>query len=63
MTKATNIAVLPASNRDGHGKGAARALRREGKIPGVIYGKGQQPVSIALPVKEVAMEYAKGRFR
>jgi len=55
--------VLQANARDGHGKGVARALRREGKIPGVLYGKGQTPVSIALSLKEVAMEYTRGRFR
>lgn len=55
--------VLQASSRQDHGKGSARALRREGKVPGIIYGKGQQPISVALYLKEVAMEYARGRFR
>ena len=57
------IATLPAAFRDESGKGISRSLRREGKIPGVLYGKGQEAVRIALPLKEVAMEYAKGRFR
>ncbi|MBX9717946.1 MAG: 50S ribosomal protein L25/general stress protein Ctc, partial [Microbacteriaceae bacterium] len=55
--------VLKAYPRNDHGKGSARALRREGKIPAILYGKGQQPVSIALYLKEVSMEYARGRFR
>ncbi len=64
MTTATKtLATLPASVRKDHGKGAARALRRDGKIPGILYGKGQTPVSIALPLKEVSLEYARGRFR
>lgn len=65
MTTATKktAAVLTASVRNDHGKGVARALRREGKIPGVLYGKGQTPVSISLSLKEVALEYARGRFR
>ncbi len=54
---------LTAEIRNGAGKGVARALRREGKIPGVLYGKGQQATSIALPLKDVAQEYQKGRFR
>jgi large subunit ribosomal protein L25 len=65
MTTATpqkTPATLKAYLRDAHGKGAARSLRREGKIPGVLYGKGQQPVSISLYLKEVAIEYARGRF-
>ncbi len=69
MTTATKIkpqkqtGILQATARDAHGKGAARALRREGKVPGILYGKGQAPMSIALSLKEVAMEYARGRFR
>jgi large subunit ribosomal protein L25 len=55
--------LLQASLRKDHGTGSARALRREGKVPGILYGKGQTPVSIALSLKEVAMEYAAGRFR
>jgi large subunit ribosomal protein L25 len=60
--KDTKIA-LEATVRDSAGKGSARALRREGKIPGILYGKGQTPISIALPLKEITMEYARGRFR
>lgn len=65
MTTATKKTTgsLPAETRKGAGKGASRALRREGKIPGILYGKGQAPISIALPLKEVVMEYQKGRFR
>lgn len=54
---------LSATTRTGAGKGVARALRREGKLPGVLYGKGQQPTSIALSAKDVTLEYQKGRFR
>lgn len=57
------LGTLQATTRAGHGKGAARQLRREGKVPGVLYGKGQQPLSITLPLKDVSMEYARGRFR
>ncbi len=63
MTTAKATATLNATLRDGHGKGAARALRRDGKIPGVLYGKGQTPVSIALPLKDLTIEYSRGRFR
>lgn len=63
MTTAKTNAVLQASTRTETGKGIARALRREGKIPGTLYGKGQTPTSIALSLKEVTQEYTKGRFR
>ncbi len=55
--------ILEANTREGAGKGVARALRREGKIPGILYGKGQTPISIALSLKEVTMEFQRGRFR
>lgn len=55
--------ILEATSRNDAGKGAARALRREGKIPATLYGKGQTPVSIALPLKDLTIEYSRGRFR
>ncbi|AEP09271.1 50S ribosomal protein L25/general stress protein Ctc [Micavibrio aeruginosavorus] len=51
---------LTAEKRDGAGKGIARALRRENKIPAVVYGDSKEPVSITLPLKEVTLEYRKG---
>lgn len=64
MTTTTKtIAVLPAALREQSGKGISRSLRREGQIPAIIYAKGQEATRIALPLKEVAMEYAKGRFK
>jgi large subunit ribosomal protein L25 len=63
MSKATATATLTATTRDRAGKGSARSLRREGKVPGIIYGKGSAPMSIALSMKEVVLEYQKGRFR
>lgn len=58
----TNTAIV-ATTRNTTGKGAARLLRREGKLPGIIYGKNQTPQGIALPAKELGLEYGKGRFR
>lgn len=63
MNKATTNAVLNASMRESAGKGASRALRREGKIPGIVYSKGSQPLSVALVAREVTLEYQRGRFR
>lgn len=57
------LGILNASTRDKGGKGVARALRREGKVPGVLYTKGQDAVSISLSLKEVVQEYSRGRFR
>jgi len=54
--------VLEATVRDRVGKGAARALRRENKIPAVIYGDKQQPLPIALPYKDVFLKLHAGGF-
>ncbi len=41
-------ATIQASPRAGSGKGVARSLRREGKVPAVIYGRGREPEPIAV---------------
>lgn len=61
MTTAT--ATLEADNRTDAGKGAARALRRDGKTPAVLYGKGHEPVHLALSANELRKQYNKGRFQ
>ncbi|MEM7700642.1 MAG: 50S ribosomal protein L25, partial [Pseudomonadota bacterium] len=38
--------ILPAERRERAGKGASRALRREGRIPAVIYGGKEDPITI-----------------
>ena len=43
-----NITAFAAEPRDRAGKGAARATRREGRVPGVIYGNKQTPVLISV---------------
>ena len=40
---------IAAEPRENFGKGAARQLRRDGKIPAVLYGHKQEPVHLALP--------------
>ena len=46
-------AQLSASPRTTVGKGAARTLRSAGQIPAVIYGHAREPLSLALPAREV----------
>lgn len=57
------IASLAAENRDKSGTGAARALRRTGKVPAIIYSKGSEPTNVALDANELRQQYVKGRFR
>ncbi len=54
--------VFEATAREGQGKGAARAMRREGRVPAIVYGHNQQPAKISLPLKELTMQYGKGAF-
>lgn len=53
---------LPAEARDRAGKGASRALRREGRIPAVIYGGNQEPISIHVEEKELRRQLGTGHF-
>ena len=53
MTK--NFAIK-AELRNESGTGSARALRREGRIPGVIYGGKEAPVHVSLPGKEIFLK-------
>ncbi|MGI4895083.1 MAG: 50S ribosomal protein L25/general stress protein Ctc [Janthinobacterium lividum] len=43
---------LSAEKRSSFGKGAARQIRRDNKIPAVVYGHGEAPLHIALPGHE-----------
>ena len=53
---------LAASVRSGTGKGAARSVRREGRIPGVIYGGGDAPMPISLLWHDVNKLIYAGHF-
>lgn len=44
---------LTATKREGSGKGAARKLRRSGRVPAVLYGKDMDPVHLSVDAKEV----------
>lgn len=54
--------VLTATARAGTGKGAARAARREGYVPGVIYGGGEDPVTINVKYNELLKQLKAGKF-
>jgi large subunit ribosomal protein L25 len=54
---------LKAEARERVGKGSARELRRNGKVPAVIYGDKQEPVSIALSYKDIYYKIHGGGFK
>lgn len=47
------IMSLKGNRRDGAGKGAARRLRAAGSVPAVYYGRGENPLSLAVDTKEI----------
>ncbi|MEQ9316880.1 MAG: 50S ribosomal protein L25, partial [Henriciella sp.] len=48
--------------RERTGKGGAREARRNGQVPGVLYGGGQDPVAITLKLNEVIKAINTGHF-
>jgi large subunit ribosomal protein L25 len=54
--------ALKAESRDRAGKGVARSLRRENKVPAVVYGDAKAPVKISLTSKEANIEFNKGHM-
>jgi len=57
-----NIYSLAGEERAVAGTGAARAVRRNGMVPGVIYGAGKEQVLLSLPKKELKSHYYKQGF-
>jgi large subunit ribosomal protein L25 len=56
------VSEIKATARPQSGKGAARAERREGRVPGVIYGDNKPPLPISVDLKEIRNRIFAGRF-
>lgn len=54
--------TLPVEARGRAGKGASRALRREGRVPAVIYGEKQEPLSVHVEEKLLSKMLSTGHF-
>lgn len=54
--------TLSAETRDRAGKGASRVLRREGRVPAVVYGGKQEPLAIHVEEKELVRQLGTGHF-
>ena len=59
---AGEIPDLVAQERAGTGKGAARAARRTGMVPGVVYGGDADPIAIQIPFNDLLKKLKAGRF-
>jgi large subunit ribosomal protein L25 len=62
LTKMATVKELKATARPAGGKGAARAERRAGRVPGVIYGNNLPPVTISVEDAELRQRILAGRF-
>jgi len=54
--------TLPAQARDGLGKGASRELRRNGRVPAVVYGQKKDPLSVHVEEKLLSKMLSSGHF-
>ena len=59
---AGEVIDLVAQVRAGTGKGAARAARREGAVPGIVYGGGQEPLPINIDFNALMKRLKAGHF-
>ena len=60
---AGEIPDLVALERTGTGKGAARQVRRDGMVPGIVFGGDAEPLAIQLPFNELLKRLKAGRFK
>ncbi len=60
---AGEIPNLEALERTGTGKGAARQARRDGLVPGVVYGGDVEPLAINIPFNKLLKMLRAGRFK
>jgi large subunit ribosomal protein L25 len=60
---AGEIPDLHAQERTGTGKGAARAARRDGMVPGIVFGGDTDPLPINIPFNELLKKLKAGRFK
>lgn len=58
----SDVLTLSAETRERAGKGASRAHRREGRVPAVIYGEKQAPISIHVEEKALVKMLSTGHF-
>ena len=54
---------LKAWARGGSGKGGARAVRREGRIPGILYGDKKEPETISVDYRAITQQLLTGHFQ
>jgi large subunit ribosomal protein L25 len=56
------LSEIKASVRGRSGTGGARSVRRDGAVPGIVYGGGKDPQAITLNTRELGLLMQRGRF-
>jgi large subunit ribosomal protein L25 len=62
MIAMPEIISLSAEPRASAGKGAARAMRRAGRVPGIIYGDEKEPMPISFEPRELSRALGRAGF-
>jgi large subunit ribosomal protein L25 len=62
MSQIEKAAVIPAKSRTSGGTGPARAVRRDGDIPCIVYGEGVEPRTIRVALRDMEKHWQTGRF-
>ena len=57
-----NVSELKATVRPAAGRGAARAERRSGRVPAIVYGDNKTPMNISLDYAELQQKIYAGHF-
>ena len=57
-----DVIVLAAEPREKPGRGTARAARRAGRVPAVVYGGKAEPINVSVNGRELGHEFGKGGF-
>src|SRR5881398_4233083 len=57
-----SVRQMKATARERGGRGAARAERRAGRVPGVIYGDGKPPLNVSVDHADLKQRIYAGRF-
>ncbi|MBT4921716.1 MAG: 50S ribosomal protein L25/general stress protein Ctc [Rickettsiales bacterium] len=59
----SKLFVIEAEKREAKGKAAAKILRRDKRVPAVVYGSGLEPVKISIDYKSLTKRYLEGHFK
>ncbi len=57
-----DVAVMTATMRNSSGKGPARRARRDGQVPGIIYGNREEPMMLTLEYRRLVKALGDNRF-